>query len=335
VVLSTHSSSKSRRGRCSLTAVLAGALSFGAFPEVPAACKIEQISELHVEMVAGSPMIDGQVNGQAVRMLLETGSVISYLTIPAAHQFKLPIRQYAQHTMYGANGNDNIETANVKELRIGELLLKDHVVNVANNQISDGNGVASFQLGADLLSHFATEFDLAHGVVRLLHSQDCKLEQLAYWGQAFSKVELEEYSPQNPEFILNIKVNGKEQEAKLVSGSARSYISLAGAKDAGIEPSSPGVEPAEPFHAGSVTIPTWAAHFDTIELGGETIKNARLHMGDVFPHGQRQYTGSHIAARLTAAYQIKLGSDFFQAHRLLIVPDQKAVLFTYNRGAVF
>jgi hypothetical protein len=335
VLLSTNRLSKTGRGLGSLAAALAGALFFGALSEVRAACKIEQISEFHVEMVAGSPMIDGQVNGQPIRMLLETGSVISYLTIPAAHQFKLPIRQYAQHTMYGADGNNNIESANVKELRIGQLLLKDHLVNVAENQISDGTGVASFQLGADLFSHFATEFDLAHGVVRLLHPQDCKLEQLAYWGPAFFKVELEKYSPQNPVFIVNIKVNGKEQEAKLVSGSAISYISLAGAKDAGIEPSSPGVEPAEPFHEGSVTIPTWAAHFDTIELGGETIRNARLRMGDVLPHGQAQYTGSLIAARFKAPYEIQLGSDFFQAHRVLIVPDQKAVLFTYNGGAVF
>ncbi len=280
-------------------------------------------------------MIDGQVNGQPIRMLLETGSVISYLTITAAHQFKLPIRQYAQHTMYGTGGNDNIESANVKELRIGQLLLKDHLVNLAGNEINDGNGAASFQLGADLFSHFMTEFDLAHGVVRLLRPQDCKLEQLVYWSPEFFKLELEKFSPQNPQFIVNIKVNGKAQEAELVSGSAISYISLDGAKDAGIELSSPGVELAEPFRDGPARIPTWTAHFDTIELGGETIKNARLHMGDVFPHGQQQYTGSLIAGRFRAPYEVKLGSDFFRAHRIVIVSDQKTVLFTYNGGKVF
>jgi hypothetical protein len=97
------------------------------------------------------------------------------------------------------------------------------------------------------------------------------------------------------------------------------------------------VESAEPFRYGSTkpSIPTWTAHFDTIELGGETIKNARLHMGDVFPHGQQQYTGSIIAARFKALFEVKLGADFFQAHRVVIVPDQKAVLFTHNGGKVF
>ena len=149
----------------------------------------------------------------------------------------------------------------------------------------------------------------SHGVVRLLRPQDCKLEQLAYWSPDFFEVELEKYSPENPQFIVNIKVNGKAQEAKLVSGSATSYISADGAKDAGIEPSNPGVEPAEPFRDGSMKtpVPTWIAHFDTIELGGETIKNTRLHMGDVLPHGQRQYTGSLIAAHFKAAYEIQLG----------------------------
>jgi hypothetical protein len=299
----------------SLAAALAIALFFGAVSEVRAACKIEQVAEFHVERVAGSPIIEGQVNGQPIRMMLDTGSWISYITMHAARQLKLPVHH---HTHYPAGGYAGVDAADVNELRIGQLLLVGQTLNVVGQEIHGGNGIASYLLGVDFFERYATEFDLAHGVVRVLRPRNCKLDELAYWSPAFFKVELEQFSSDyNPRFIVNIKANGKALKAQLVSGSAISYISLYGAEDAGIELSSPGVEPAEPFSDGS---PNWTARFDTIELGGETIKNARLHM-------ERQPS--------RGPYEIQLGSDFFQAHRLLIVPDQKAVLFTYNGGKVF
>lgn len=316
------------------TVALTAVFSFGVFSETPAACKIEQIGEFHVDRVANSPIIDGQINGQPIRILLETGSSLTYITDPAAHQLGLPVREYVSRTVYGVGGNESVLTANVKEFHVGPLLLKDYTINVVGKGISDANGVASVQLSADFFSHFTTEFDLVHGAVRLLRSKECKLEQLAYWSPEYFQVELEHFSPESPQFIINMKLNGKPQLARLVSGSARSYISLNAAKDAGVEPNGPGVEPAEPFVLpGASPIPTWVGRFDTIEFGAETIKNARLHIGDVFPHGKIR--GVHLTATYKSSLEVKLGSDFFQAHRIVIVPDQHVLLFTYNGGAVF
>jgi hypothetical protein len=62
------------------------------------------------------------------------------------------------------------------------------------------------------------------------------------------------------------------------------------------------------------------------DVGGETIKNARLRIGEVFP-------GTKYRPRNSV--DTKLGSDFLQANRLIIVPGKDAILFTYNGGAVF
>jgi hypothetical protein len=311
---------------------LTAAFSFGVLSEARAACKIEQIAEFHVDKVANSPIIEGQINGQPIRILLETGSSLTYIT----DQLGLPVRQYVSRTIYGVGGNESVQTANVKEFHVGPLLLKDYTINVVGKGISDANGVASVQLSADFFSHFTTEFDLVHGAVRLLHSKECKLAQLAYWSPEYFQVELEHFSPERPQFIINMRVNGKPQPGRLVSGSAMSYISLDAAKEAGVEPNGPGVEPAEQFVLpGASPIPTWVGRFDTIEFGAETIKNARLHIGDVFPRGKSEDPGGHIVAHYRTSVEVKLGSDFFQAHRIVIVPDQHVLLFTYNGRAVF
>lgn len=307
---------------------------FGVISDVRAACKIEQVAELKTELVAGAPMLDGELNGTRIRMVLDTGSNVSYLALTAARQMKLLVHRYGDLGVYGQSGYADLEGTSVKELRIGDLTLRDHWINVAAEEIPDGNGAASFLLGADVFSHFATEFDFAHGVVRLLRSHECKLEQLAYWTPEFLEADLVRYSFEDPEFILRINVNGKAQMARLVSRSAASYITLIAAKETGIDLTNAGVERIEPVSVESAKLsdPSWIAHFHEVEIGGESIKNARLHMVSVLPDAQPRYSRlSHGQAD----YEVILGSDFFLAHRLVIVPDEKAVLFTYNGGKVF
>jgi gag-polyprotein putative aspartyl protease len=324
---------------CKTTWLAAGwivTFTIGALPSSAHGCKIEQLAEFHITQVANSPIIEGQINGHPMRVLLETGSVMSYITDPAAHELGLPIRQYNNHILYSVRGNDQALTADVKELRIGSVVVKDSTVNVVGSGIQDANGVASYQLGVDFLSHFTTEFDFAHGIVRLLHPQDCKPEQLAYWSPNYFQLDLKPLTPPNLQYRFSVTVNGKPMQARLVSGSAFSSIVLQAAKEAGVEPNSPGAESAEPVVGLTETpIPMWIGRFDTIQLGNETIKNARLRMGDLVANGKRDVTGSHVLALYRDPTEVKLGSDFLQSHRMIIEPELHVALFTYNGGAVF
>jgi predicted aspartyl protease len=316
----------------SLAAALTATFALGLFAEARAECKLDQVSEFHVEWVGNSPIIDGQVNGKPIRILLETGSELSFLTHSAAQRLELAIRN-SPFSMYGPDGGggETLGSSIVQELRIGQFLLKNYSINVVGTEIHDANGVASFQLGTDFFSQYTTEFDFPHGVMRLLHPQDCKLEQLAYWSPTYNQVELQ------PAFVVDIQVNGKPLRARLVSGSAASYISWRAAKRLGVEPNSPGVEPAEPFVGSAGTpIPRWIGRFDSIQIDTETIKNPHLHIADnVFAHGTQAATGSNMPMQYQASYEVMLGSDFLRAHRIIVVPDQHAVLFTYVGGKVF
>jgi hypothetical protein len=268
-------------------------------------------------------------------MLLDTGSDISFLTLAAARQMKLRVHRYGHLGVYDESESASLEGTSAKELRIGDVTLKDHSINVAGLEIQGGNGAASFLLGADFLSHFAAEYDFAHGVVRLLRPHDCKLEQLAYWAPEFSKANLVRYSFDEPKFIVRINVNGKAQMARLESGSPRSLITLDAASAAGISPSSPDVKQAEPEtgHPGQASPPSWTAPFDSVEVGAEFIRNAHLRMISDLPDAPSPGYPRHQVGQTD--YGVILGSDFFLAHRIVIIPEENAVLFTYNGGKVF
>jgi hypothetical protein len=293
-------------------------LSLAALVYIPvahASCRLEEIAVFHVEMVGNSPIVNGQINGQPIRILLDTGSSVSFITRTAARQLDLSIRSYTNR--------GGLSSAMVKELKIGQFVFKNYPANVASTSITEANGVASFQMGADLFSQFTTEWDLAHGIVRLLHPRDCKLEQLAYWSPSYFQVNLERMSLFEVLVVFEIKINGRATKAKLDSGSAFSYLTPTAAREAGVEPGSPDAQPADEISGlTEKPIPTWIGRFDTFEVGGEMIKNARLRIGEFFPPW-----GNRV--------NINLGADFLQANHLIIVPEKHTALFTYNGGAVF
>jgi hypothetical protein len=302
-------------------------LFFVYIPLVHASCRLGQVAEFHLEWVDNAPIINGQVNGHPVRILLETGSSLTFITNKAAHQLNLPVREYRERAILEVGGWKGIETAVVNELRIDGFVLKDYTIGVVPTEIQDANGVAILQLSADFLSHFTTELDFAHGVVRLLLPQDCKLEQLAYWTPSYFRIDVSPFSPDTPFLLLPVKLNGKHMKAHLVSGSAISFVTPQSARDAGVVPGGQNTEPAgDIVGLKAEPIPTWIGRFDTLDVGGETIKNARLRIGEVFP-GTKYRPNNSV--------DMHLGSDFLQANRLIIVPGKDAILFTYNGGAVF
>jgi tetratricopeptide (TPR) repeat protein len=62
------------------------------------------------------------------------------------------------------------------------------------------------------------------------------------------------------------------------------------------------------------------ARFETLDLGGEKIRNARLFISEV---------------DISSIGDMLLGADFFLSHRIFISTTQSKIYFTYNGGRVF
>ncbi len=183
---------------CTLYLLLTGVMLI-APGSVTAACKLLQVAEWHVELNGLQPTILGQVDGKPIRVLLDTGSYRTFLLGKDALQLGLQLRQYSDRNTYGIAGHVATLTTLVHELKIGSLDLKDLTLYVLDTRME--NRPFGMLLGADFFSAYNTEFDLAHGVVRLFQNVELPaattrlLEQWLFPGKIAAPPELRREVP--------------------------------------------------------------------------------------------------------------------------------------------
>jgi hypothetical protein len=191
-------------------------------------------------------------------------------------------------------------------------------------------------LGDDFFSHFTTEFDLAHGVIRLLLTDGCKPEQLPYWATTYSMAELERLNPEHARIAANVLVNGKRFSAQLDTGAHTSIITRQAAETVGAGPGQAGTIPAGAV-AGLAARPieSWIGRFASFGIGDESMRNVQLQIADLFSADATVDLGSRLRRPLEDTPSMLVGCDFFLSHRILVLAKEHTMLFTYNGGPVF
>jgi predicted aspartyl protease len=325
-------------GRISLPHWISAALLSGLTCSAHAAapCKIIQLAELHLSRAANRPVIDGQINGQPIKILFDTGSVRSYITGGAARRLKLPLRQNSDQRVYGVGGEVAVLNTVVEQLKIGNYNANGLRLSVLESKLGQQSDDIAFLLGADFFANFTAEYDLGHGAVRLLRAEGCQPEQLVYWDKAYSLTKLEHLSVGDPHFQTEVLVNGKTASAWLDTGASISNISRQAAQNAGVTPGDRDTQAASAIHGLAQTaVASWVGRFDTFTIGNETIRNAKLRIADMFANDRAMETGSNMAHAVQGLPDMLIGDDFFLSHRLVILPREHLLLFTYTGGPVF
>jgi clan AA aspartic protease (TIGR02281 family) len=304
-------------------------------PAASADCKLLQIAELPVSVAHNQPLIDAQINDQPVKILVDTGASYSFLWEDQARQLGLPLQQAGIH-MYGVDGEARSLATQVKRLQIGAFTFKDmSLVVVGTDRGPHSKGSASaLVLGEDFFSKFTTEFDLAHGVIRLLKPEDCKPEQLAYWGKAYSLAELDRTNEGFPSIEANVLVNGQHVIAILDSGAGTSHISQAAADRAGFTAAPVEASEKSTGIAGKA-MPVREGTFKSFAIGDEVVHNVKLRIADLFGRDKVQDTGSNLERPLDDLPSMLIGCDFFISHHIMVLFKEHKLLFTYNGGPIF
>jgi hypothetical protein len=191
-------------------------------------------------------------------------------------------------------------------------------------------------LGDDFFSHFTTEFDLAHGAIRLLQTEGCQTQELPYWATTYALAELERLNPENAKIEVFVLVNGKRVRALLDTGAPISFIVRQAAESVGVVPGQAGTAPVAAFSGiAGKPVQAWMGSFATFSIGDESMRNVQLRIGDLFSADRTEKPGSRLPQPLEESPSMLIGSDFFLSHRILVLAKEHTLLFTYNGGPVF
>ncbi len=304
-----------------------------AFGPVSVACQIGNVAAIPVEIDRNQLMTQGQIDGRAIRALIDTGSNLSMVWRPALDRLGLRLlnapNRRSQIRLYGLGGESTVYTTYVEYLRIQNFSARDIRLPVAGDL---PNGI-DFIFGEDFLSRQSVEFDLRHHVVRTMETSGCTPSELPYWAKTFSMADLIA-TPHSAQAIrVNVLLNGHSVRAQLDSGSSISLLSKAVADSLGLHYVKTGRRLAG---IGRGALEISVADVRTFALGDETINNTQLQVAELDKYQKIQTIRSRIpVAAPVSAPPMLLGLDFLRAHRVLVDNATRKMVFTYEGGPVF
>lgn len=298
---------------------LLAALSAGGAPPAAATCKIK-VMELPVRLVDRRPVATLQLNGVEVPMLVDSGAFYSMLNPTTAAQLNLPLSELPHGMeLFGHTGRIPAKRTVVPKVGLRSLQLANVEFIVGGNEL--GVGIMGI-LGRNFLAYADTEYDLGHGLVRMVVPDDgCREANMAYWAGDAPVIQvplLQGSNRRDTAVRVQVSINGTSHEALMDTGAPTTTLALATARRAGI--AAEAMTPAgRAGGAGEGRVTSWTAPVDLFELGGETVKSSRLVVDDVSRH----------------EHGLLIGLDYFLSHRIYVSRQQQQVFITWNGNPIF
>ena len=292
------------------------ALAVCATPLFAAAnCKLMQIGEWRVKPHSGRLIVDGEINGQKIGVLLDTGAQNSVILRAAADRLGLTRQTAPGYRAYGVGGETYVEYTVLDEMKLGQGARRNwRVLVLGERELGQDHALL---LGYDFFQQVDIEFDLPNDTVRLFQAEDCGNVSLAYWARGTADVISLAIDNEKPGILVPVKLNDRALLAELDSGASRSVVSRLVAAQIGVTPDTP---------------TRVIGAFQSFVIGGEMIRNPEIRFTDLSIASTQ--TGSRVALREDLRDML-LGLDFLRAHRVYVAHSQGRLYFAYSGGPVF
>lgn len=295
-------------------------------------CQMVKIGELPVEIDHGALVVEANINGHPVKMIVDSGSAATLLFRATATDLGLKINPSIDVQLTGVGGDVEVGSVHLGELRLGDLVARDFDMAVTDTRSLGGHqGLLGqgFVLKADI------EFDLPEGKVRLFRPKSCTGDQVVYWQKDYSEARLESHAGDKV-INLMVQVNGNPILATLDSGATESTVAVEAAARFGVSPTSAGMaKDGKAEGIGKKIVQDYVGIFPTFTIGDETIHNANLHVSKLFNDYKPTETGSRIPIAHATIPEMLLGLDFLKSHRVYVSFQQRKVYMSYLGGPVF
>lgn len=284
-----------------------------------AQCHLSEYVELPITMRGARAIVSAHISGKDAQFILDSGAFYSMLSRASAQAYGLPLSPLPPtFELRGINGSASAELTTVRTFELAGVTVPEVQFLVGG---TDTGQVG--MLGQNLLSIGDVEYDLRHGVVRLLRPQKgCKVEDLAYWAgtSPINIIPIEQLTLQHRRTVATVTLNGVKLRALFDTGAPTSVLTLSAAKKAGVTPASPGVVASGiSTGIGSRALRTWTATFNRLQIGGESIPNPKIRISE---------------AQLGDADML-IGADFFLSHHIYVANSSAKMLMTFEGGTEF
>ena len=280
-------------------------------------CSVQKIAELPVTMSGLRPLVHVKINDRDATFIADSGAWFSMISPGSAAEYDLGLEPLPRgFLVQGIGGSVAPKLTTVKLTIVGVPIPR--VQFLVGGSEFDSVGL----LGQNVLALADTEFDLAHGVIRLMRSEGCSKVNMTYWapvGASYSELSTEMRQDLRPHIIAPVYINGVRLRALFDTGASTSFISLSAAARFGLKPNSPGVVAAGDSRGiGRRMVATWLGPVQSIKIGDEEIQNTRIRFGGSLDD-----------------VDMLLGADFFLSHRIYWSNKLRKMFFTFNGGHVF
>jgi len=314
--------------------IAAGCLSTGmaSFPvlaeDAPTPCQLVKFSSFPIEVKDGRLFVNGSINDQAVRFMIDTGSFYTFLSSKSADRIGLK---------YHANGDDIISLGDKQKVKVAKVdhwKLGDVKVNGTEMGVEDedfGDGVDGL-LGPDVFLHYDIEIDAANSTLTYWQPAAC-LDGSAYWSpDNYQSVPLKVTADSHIQ--IPVTVNGKTAPALLDTGASVTSLSGVLAKGLGIHRDTPGVV-ATSDNADAKRYEDFSSYrISSIAIGGEEMRNYPIWIIWGMANELESHRWSkldfdpHLDSDWEAPTLMLLGMDFIIHNRIYISYQNHFLAFT-------
>ena len=286
-----------------------------------AACTLGRIADLKVEMRGMAPIVSARVNGRAGAFLVDSGAYTSIITPDGAKSFALRPHLAAEDAgLQGVGGLAQAQVGIADSFGFSEATF--HKVAFLLAPLPIGPGLAGV-IGENVWRLGDVEYDLPHGAIRMFRPHDCATDPgLAYWaaGAPVSEIALDPITPERPQPLGEVFVNGVALRAEFDTGASVSMISTAAAARLGVRATSLGSRAVRGVSGiGARVVPSFGAVFASVRIGDEEVRHPWLVVGSLD----------------SLRTDMLVGADFFLAHRIYVATGRRRMYLTYVGGRVF
>ncbi len=284
----------------------------------PEHCVIAPVTEVTAAISRDFALVPARLNGQNVRLMLDTGAGITMVSHALADRLALmPEDRLFPNAIEGIGGVTLSRRMVVDNFQVGGIDLGKQSVMVTAPGLFHGfdpppDGI----IGGDFLSHFDADIDLPRRRIGFYRAAACRTPFAPPWPGA-TIYRLPARITGGGQFLVTVTVDGVRLVALLDSGAEATAINRRAMAKLGLTPARLAGDPKR--EEIGIDMGRRAAslhHFATFKVGAETYRDPTIWVSDM---------------PLLAADML-LGADFFQSHRVWLSFAQQTVFVAVAEG---